>query len=478
MPLRRTKIIATIGPASENPDVLRELLLAGVNVVRINMSHGTRERHTSVIDNVRKLAAELKLAVAILVDLQGPKIRVSKFTNGKVNLTAGDTIIIDPSCPENAGDKERVGVDYKNLAADLQVGDQLLLDDGRILLDVKEIVDKAIGCEVRLGGVLSDNKGLNRVGGGLSAAALTDKDKKDIKFAAEHEAEYVAVSFPRSAEDISYARDLLQAAGSSAGIIAKIERVEAVEDLLNIIDAADALMVARGDLGVELGFAELPAVQKRIIENCRLLNKAVITATQMMESMLDNTIPTRAEVADVANAVLEGSDAVMLSAETASGKYPVQVVSAMAEVCLAAERQAIRGFMGSQTMEREFARVDEAIAMAAIYISKHLDVSAIVALTESGLTPLLLSRACAGIPIYGITSNKLARGKMALYRGVYPIDFDINDFERWEIIRAVITELTASNILQQGQRVIITRGDLMGSSVSANSLKIVTVDTV
>lgn len=478
MALRRTKIIATIGPASEKPEVLRNLLLAGVNVVRINMSHGTKERHKSVIENVRKLAYELKLAVAILIDLQGPKIRVAKFTEGRVNLDAGDIITIDPTCPDDSGDKKRVGVDYKNLAADLQVRDQLLLDDGRILFEVKDIVDQAITCEVKLGGVLSDNKGLNRVGGGLSAAALTDKDKQDIKFAAQNEAEYVAVSFPRSAEDISYARDLLQTAGSSAGIIAKIERVEAVEDLLNIIDAADAVMVARGDLGVELGFAELPAVQKRIIENCRLLNKAVITATQMMESMLDNTIPTRAEVADVANAVLEGSDAVMLSAETASGKYPVQVVSAMAEVCLAAERQTVRGHMGSQTMEREFARVDEAIAMAAIYISDHLDVSAIVALTESGLTPLLLSRACAGIPIYGITSNKLARGKMALYRGVYPIDFDINDFERWEIIRAVITELTVHNILQQGQRVIITRGDLMGSSVSANSLKIVTVDTV
>ncbi len=477
MSLRRTKIIATIGPASESPTTLRELLLAGVNIVRINMSHGTKERHKQVIDNVRKLAAELKLAIAILIDLQGPKIRIAKFIDGSVHLQAGDEIVIDPTCPDDMGDNKRVGVDYKTLASDLQPGDQLLLDDGRILFEVTKIEDMAIVCQVKLGGTLSDNKGLNRVGGGLSAAALTDKDKQDIKFAAENEAEYVAVSFPRAAEDISYARDLLQAAGSKAGIIAKIERVEAVEDLISIIDAADAVMVARGDLGVELGFAELPAVQKRIIENCRLLNKAVITATQMMESMLTNTIPTRAEVTDVANAVLEGSDAVMLSAETASGQYPVQVVAAMAEVCLAAERQSLRGLVQSQTMEREFNRVDEAIAMAAIYISDHLDVSAIVALTESGLTPLLLSRACAEIPIYGVTSNKLARGKMALYRGVYPIDFDIRDFERWEVIRAVITELAAHNILQQGERVIITRGDLMGASVSANSLKIVTVDT-
>lgn len=478
MSLRRTKIIATIGPVSEKPEVLRALLLAGVNIVRINMSHGTRERHEAVIDNVRNLAAELQLAIAVLIDLQGPKIRVAKFKDGSVQLQAGDEFILDPEHPDSSGDHNKVGVDYKNLAADLQVGDQLLLDDGRILLQVNSIRGKAIICEVKLGGILSDNKGLNRVGGGLSAAALTDKDKLDIKFAAQHKAEYVAVSFPRSAEDISYARDLLRAAGSDADVIAKIERIEAVEDLINIIDAADALMVARGDLGVELGFAELPAVQKRIIENCRMLNKAVITATQMMESMLNNTIPTRAEVADVANAVLEGSDAVMLSAETASGLYPVQVVTAMAEVCLAAERQSLRGLVQSQTMEREFTRVDEAIAMAAIYIADHLDVSAIVALTESGLTPLLLSRACAGIPIYGVTSNKLARGKMSLYRGVYPIDFDIRDFERWEVIRAVISELVAHNILQQGQRVIITRGDLIGTKFSANSLKIVTVDTI
>lgn len=477
MQLRRTKIIATIGPASEKPEVLRELLMAGVNVVRINMSHGTAARHAEVIANVRKLALELQLAVGILVDLQGPKIRVARFKNGEVILEAGASFILDAKCGDNDGDQHCVGIDYKELAHDLHVGDQLLLDDGRIIMDVEKIIGAAIHCRVKLGGVLSNNKGVNRQGGGLSAAALTDKDKQDMQFAAKHAVDYVAVSFPRSGADMIQARKLLTAAGSKAGLIAKIERVEAVEDLEAIIDASDAVMVARGDLGVELGFAELPAVQKLIIDTSRLMNKAVITATQMMESMNYNTIPTRAEVSDVANAVLEGSDAVMLSAETASGKYPVQAVKAMAEVCLAAERQSMGNFLQQPLLDREFSSVDDAIAMSAMFAANHLDVRAIVALTESGLTPLLMSRIRSGIPVYGVTNSELARGRMTLYRGVYPINFDISEFAKWEIIRAVLTELREHGIVRAGERVIITRGDVInGASSGANSLKIVTVD--
>lgn len=475
MTLRQTKIIATIGPASERPEILRQLLLAGVNMVRINMSHGTVARHADVITNVRKIAHELRQEIGVLVDLQGPKIRVARFKNGEIRLCEGDKFILDANCGENDGDSQRVGIDYKNLPNDLKLDDRLLLDDGRIVMDVIAIDAGQIECIVKLGGKLSNNKGLNRQGGGLSAEALTEKDRQDIIFAAQHAADYVAVSFPRSAEDMLLARELLEDAGSNAGLIAKIERTEAVANLAAIIEVSDAVMIARGDLGVELGFAELPAIQKIIIAKSKELNKAVITATQMMESMNYNSIPTRAEVSDVANAVLEGTDAVMLSAETASGQYPVQTVAAMAEVCLAAERQHMRPFLQQPNLERNFTRVDEAIAMAAMYTANHLEVKAIVALTASGITALLMSRIHSEIPVYGISNNKAARGKMTLYRGVYPVDFDISVFKRWEVIRAVLNALRDHGTLHVGERVIITRGDVVGISGGANALKIVTV---
>lgn len=475
--LRRTKIIATIGPASEQPDILKQLIEAGVNLVRINMSHGTSERHSAVIANVRKIASDLNLEVGVLVDLQGPKIRISRFKENAVTLKVGDKFILDAAYDENNGDATRVGIDYKDLPKDLKAGDRLLLDDGRIVIDVVTIINKEIHCVVQLGGKLSNNKGLNRQGGGLSAEALTAKDIEDIAFAAKHEADYVAVSFPRSVTDINTARQLLVASGSVAGVIAKIERAEAVQDLTEIINASDAVMVARGDLGVEMGFAELPAIQKTIITRARELNKAVITATQMMESMNYNSIPTRAEVSDVANAVLEGTDAVMLSAETASGMYPVQAVAAMAEICLAAERPNTTDVNQQPNFERIFKRVDEAIAMAAMYTANHLDVKAIVALTESGLTPLLMSRIRSDIPVYGISKNKSTRGRMTLYSGVYPVDFDISVLKRWEIIRAVLTELREHGIVHAGELVIVTRGDIVGISGGANNLKIVTVES-
>jgi len=474
--LRRTKIIATIGPASESLELLRSIINAGVDLVRINMSHGTLDRHVQVINNVRAISAEQNKEVGILLDLQGPKIRIAKFKLGEIDLLVNDKIILDPDCADADGDKLRVGIDYKILAKDLKPGDRLLLDDGRIVMDVAAIEGMKIHCIVKLGGKLSNNKGINRQGGGLSAEALTNKDKQDILFAAKYAVDYVAVSFPRCADDIQMARNLLLEAGSEAGIIAKIERAEAVQNLEEIIEVSDAVMVARGDLGVEIGFAELPAIQKRIISKSRYLNKAVITATQMMESMNFNTIPTRAEVSDVANAVLQGTDAVMLSAETASGMYPIKAVEAMAEVCLAAERECDPQSLQQQKLERNFNRVDEAVAMAAMYTANHLEVKAIVALTDTGLTPLLMSRMRSGIPVYGVSSSKLARGRMTLYRGVYPVDFDITVFARWEVLRAVLTELREKNIVLVGERVIITRGDVVGSVAITNSLKIVTVD--
>jgi pyruvate kinase len=451
-------------------------LLLGLDLVRINMSHGTVERHSNVINHVRKIAKDVDKEIGILLDLQGPKIRIARFKNGEIELAVGDKFILDPACGDQDGDNIRVGIDYKTLAKDLVAGDRLLFDDGRIVMDVTEIKADVIYCVVKLGGKLSNNKGLNRQGGGLSAAALTEKDEQDILFAAKAAVDYVAVSFPRCADDMHKARALLVAAGSEAGLISKIERTEAVQDLTEIIKASDAVMVARGDLGVEMGFAELPAIQKIIINRSRELNKAVITATQMMESMNYNSIPTRAEVSDVANAVLEGTDAVMLSAETASGMYPAKAVEAMADVCLAAERQCETKLLQQQSAEREFQRVDEAIAMAAMYTANHLEVKAIVALTETGLTPLLTSRIRSGIPVYGVSKNKLARGRMTLYRGVYPVDFDITVFARWEIIRGILTELREQKIVRAGERVIVIRGDVSGVNSGANSLKIVTVE--
>lgn len=475
MILRRTKIIATIGPASEKPEILSSLIKAGVNLVRINMSHGTSDRHAAVISHVRKIAAELKIEVGVLVDLQGPKIRISRFKNQEIKLQVDQKFILDAALDENDGDETRVGIDYKDLPKDLQIGDRLLLDDGRIVMDVEKLNGTAINCVVRVGGKLSNNKGLNRQGGGLSAAALTDKDRQDIIFAAKHEVDYVAVSFPRCAADMQLASDLLKEAGSEAGVIAKIERAEAIHELTSIIDVSDGVMVARGDLGVEAGFAELPALQKLIINQSRKLNKPVITATQMLESMNFNSIPTRAEVSDVANAVLDGTDAVMLSAETASGMYPVEAVAAMAEICMAAERQQYEKPI-LPSLDRDFTRVDEAIAMAAIYTANHLEVKAIVALTTHGLVPLLMSRVQSVIPIYGISHSKVARGQMTLFSGVYPVDFDISVYKRWEIIRAVLTELREKGTVQVGERVIITRGDIVGLSGHANSMKIVTVE--
>ncbi len=474
--LRRTKIIATIGPASEQPEILQQLIMAGVNLVRINMSHGKRERHSEVINNVRRIANELQREVGILVDLQGPKIRIARFANKSVTLNVGDKFILDANHPDDEGNETQVGIDYKNLPNDLKAGDRLLLDDGRLVFDVERIAGGAIHCVVRIGGKLSNNKGLNKQGGGLSAAALTTKDKQDIIFAAQHAVDYVAISFPRSAEDMQHARELIRAAGSEAALIAKIERAEAVQDLRSIISASDAVMVARGDLGVEIGFAELPAIQKKIIAQSLELNKPVITATQMLESMNTSAIPTRAEVSDVANAVLDGTDAVMLSAETASGLYPVQSVVTMAEICVAAERQHDIPFLQQPNLDRGFTRVEEAIAMAAMYTANHLEVKAIVALTVKGAVPLLMSRMHSTIPVYGISSSKVARGLMTLYKGVYPVDFDISRYERWEVIRAVLTELREHGTVQVGERVIITRGDVVGKNAGANSLKIVTVE--
>lgn len=472
--LRRTKIVVTLGPSLDDAEMLRRVILAGADVFRANFSHGTVATHEARIQSVRKIAGEYGKAVAILADLQGPKIRVARFKNKKVTLQEGQKFILDTSLGDDEGTEESVSLDYKNLPQDVHPGDTLLLDDGRIVMQVDSIQDHRIFCTVTVGGELSNNKGINRLGGGLSAAALTDKDRADIKEAVRLEVDFIAISFPRNAGDVNEARALLKAAGGHADIIAKIERAEAVTNIEEIIHAADGVMVARGDLGVELGDAELPGVQKHIIRMARSLNKPVITATQMLETMTYNTIPTRAEVSDVANAVLDGTDAVMLSQETAVGKYPDKAVAAMDRICLGAERNPIAKTPRTR-IDFHFKYVDEAIAMATMYTANHLDIKAIIALTESGTTPLWMSRVRSSIPIYGLSRHATTQRRMALYRGVYPIPFDATHIDRRTLNQAAAEELQNRGIIKEGDLVIITKGDLIGVHGRTNALKIFTV---
>lgn len=469
--LRRTKILATLGPATDEAGTLARLIAAGVDVVRLNLSHDSHERHRQRVAALRAASLACGRDLAVLVDLQGPKIRIGRFTSGAVRLAEGEAFCIDGQCPLDGGDSQRVGTTYAELAQDLGAGDELLLDDGAIELRVEAVEGDAVRCRVTMGGVLSDNKGLNKRGGGLSAPALTAKDIEDIHFAAAIEADYLAVSFVRSAADLHQARALLQAAGGRAGLVAKIERAEALAAADAIIAAADAIMIARGDLGVEIGDAELPSVQKELVQRARSLNCVVITATQMMQSMIEHPVPTRAEVFDVANAVLDGSDAVMLSAETSVGAWPVKAVAAMHRVCLEAEKHSLVT-RSQHRIDSVFGRVDEAIAMAAMYTANHLGVKAIAALTESGATVKWMSRISSAIPIYALTRHEATRRQVTLMRGVYPVSFDVASTDVNEVNRAIVEELLRLGALQPGDLVIITKGDRHAVEGQTNLMKI------
>jgi pyruvate kinase len=471
---RRTKIVATLGPSTDDPKVLDDMIQAGVDVVRVNFSHGNHEEHVKRAENVRNRARAHGRQVGVFADLQGPKIRIEKFRGGSVSLQEGARFILDAALAAEAGNIERVGLTYKTLVDDVQRGDTLLLNDGAIVLWVEGASDAEIETRVVVGGTLSDSKGINRQGGGLSAQAITEKDRADIRVAAEMRADYVAVSFPRSGDDIEEARTLLREAGGHGGIVAKIERAEAMDSLEEIIRAADVVMIARGDLGVEIGDAELPAVQKRIIQIARTMDRVVITATQMMQSMIENPIPTRAEVFDVANAVIDGTDAVMLSAETATGKHVAKVIEAMDRICRGAERQRM-DMVQERRSAVSFRQVDEAIAKATMYTANHTGVKAIAALTESGATPLWMSRISSGIPIYALTRIVETRRKVTLYRGVYPVSFDVTTTDHPEVNREVIDELMRRGAVRDGDLVIITKGDLMGVHGGTNAMKIIRV---
>ncbi|MGD2006774.1 MAG: pyruvate kinase [Cellvibrionales bacterium] len=475
---RRTKIVATVGPGSDNEDMLSRLILAGVDVFRLNFSHGAAEHHAAVAGRIRRQAGYSGRYVGILADLQGPKIRIGGFAAGSVELTAGDPFSLDLDVGPEEGDQRRVGVEYRALPEQVQMDDILLLDDGKLRLRVDDVTPRAVDCTVINGGRLSSRKGVNKLGGGLAAPALTDKDRADIAGMAAVEPDFVAVSFVSSKDDIDLARSLLSAVQLQPAIIAKIERAEVVADtdlLDDIIRTSDGVMVARGDLGVEVGDAQLIGIQKDLIARTRRLDRLVITATQMMESMISNRMPTRAEVFDVANAVLDGTDAVMLSAETAVGQYPVDVVTAMADAALGAERHPVAR-TSRYRLDREFSSAQETIALSAMYGANHFGgVRGIATLTERGVTPTMMSRLSSGLPIFGLSRNAQTLQRLALCRGVVPLYFDATAFATEDIETRVMEFLLDGGYISRGDYILLTMGSTMGRTGTTDLLKILPV---
>ncbi|WP_321324937.1 pyruvate kinase [Thiomicrorhabdus sp.] len=473
--LRRTKIVATLGPATDREGELEKIIKAGVDVVRINMSHGIPQEHILRAQAVREMAEKFDRQVGVLVDLQGPKIRIARFADDKVFLKAGDKFAFDNAVGNNDGNQHEVGLTYKNLPYDVKEGDKLLLDDGRLVFQVDSVEGERVNTTTIVGGSLSNNKGINLAGGGLSAAALTEKDKEDILTAAEIKADYLALSFPRSAEDVEYCRSLASKAGLNCSIVSKVERAEAVADdatLDGIILASDVIMIARGDLGVEVGDAQLPALQKKMIKRSRQLNRVTITATQMMETMIENAIPTRAEVFDVANAVMDGTDAVMLSGETATGHSPSLVIETMGNICREAEKSRTSR-ESTHRIDESFTAVDETIAMATMYAANHFGVKCIAALTESGNTALLMSRISSGMPIIALTPHLDTRRKVTLFRGVYPSTLTYDGLNDEEVKASIMDRIKEFGIAKSGDLILMTRGEVNGTMGGTNKMEIV-----
>ena len=477
--LRKTKIVTTLGPSTDKGNVLEAIIKAGANIVRMNFSHGSSDDHIQRAEQVRAIAKRLGTQVAILGDLQGPKIRVSTFKDGKIQLAVGNRFTLDSNLGLGEGNQQAVGLDYKELPNDVSANDILLLDDGRVQLKVTSVEGCKVHTEVIIGGPLSNNKGINKKGGGLSAEALTEKDKRDIVTAAQIKVDYLAVSFPRNGEDMHYARQLAHEAGLEAHLVAKVERAETVatiENMDDIIMASDVVMVARGDLGVEIGDPELVGVQKQLIRRAGALNRTVITATQMMESMISAPMPTRAEVMDVANAVLDGTDAVMLSGETAAGDYPVETVKSMAEVCIGAEKMAGINNHSNYRLDRTFVTAEETVSMATIYSANHMEgIKGVVTLTESGRTALMMSRLSADMPIYALSRNESTLNRCTLYRGVTPIYFETEAKDSLDIALSTLACLKEKGYLTCGDLVIITQGDIMDVAGSTNCMRILPV---
>lgn len=475
-----TKIIATLGPGSNRIDLLRDMIHVGaLNVVRFNFSHGTPEFHEENARIVREAAAQAGREVAIMADLQGPKIRVSKIAGGGVAIGEGESVLLDAAF-SGEGTRERIGLDYRKLPEDVQAGDVLLLDDGLLTLKVMRVSGSEIHAVAENSHVLKSNKGINKQGGGLSAGALTEKDFRDLKTAVEIGCDYLAVSFVKNAEDMRTARAAVATEcvrlGQviQPGLVAKIERIEAIENLDEIIEASDGIMVARGDLAVEVGNAAVPALQKRMIRRAREMRRFSIIATQMMESMIENPVPTRAEVSDVANAVLDGTDAVMCSAETAVGKYPFETVRQMAQICAAAEKEqdSLVGVADTVEVTR---RTDHAVAAAAVHLARQVDAKVVVALTESGTTAFQISRYGIQLPIFALTPSVQAQRRMAVYRGVRPLRLATST-EHDRALVEVEVRLRELGVLKAGDQYIITSGARMRQSGSTDTLQIIKVD--
>lgn len=474
-----TKIVATLGPGSNNVELLEDMIrIGGLNVVRFNFSHGTPEFHQENAKIVREAAKRAGREVAIMADLQGPKIRVGKLAGGAIELEAGEKLLLDAAL-EGEGNRDRVGLDYRDLPKDVKAGDVLLLDDGLLTLIVDSVNGSEILTTVQNSHKLKSNKGINKQGGGLSAGALTEKDFRDLKTAISIGCDYMAVSFVKSGEDMRTARELVEKemAGSDAvrpGLVAKIERVEAITNLDEIIEASDGIMVARGDLAVEVGNAAVPALQKRMIKRAREMRRFSITATQMMESMITNPVPTRAEVSDVANAVLDGTDAVMCSAETAVGAYPFETVRQMAIICAAAESEQDSLIGVDEQAVEQASRVDEAIACGAVHVARQVNAKAIVALTESGTTAFQVSRYGIQLPIYALTPSVAAQRRMAMYRGVRPLQIATSK-DHDKALSEVENMLLERGVLNRGDQYILTSGSAMRESGSTNTLQVISV---
>ena len=469
--MRRTKIVATLGPATDKDGVMEKMLEAGVDVVRLNYSHGDQRSHARRAKQVRELSEKMGLEVAIMADLQGPKVRVRRFDEGDITLSEGHYFTLDAKLGASEGNQIHVGVSYPGIVRDVKADDELLLDDGRIVLRVMEVRGSEVCCEVIRGGVLSGNKGVNLKGGGLSLNALTSKDLRDIKYAADTGVDYVAVSFVQRAADISHARTLLREQGSDAHVIAKIECASSFAEIDDIIEMADVVMIARGDLGVEIGDASLPMTQKSLIRKARSRDRISITATQLLESMIDHQIPLRAEVFDIANATLDGSDAIMLSAETSVGMFPVLAVQTVSRVCEEAEKDRSQ-IVSDHRIRQTFGRCDESIAMAAMYTANHAGVKAIAALTETGNICRWMSRISSGLPIYAFTPSERAARRVKLYRGVYPVRFSLREYPATEVYRAMLEEIRSRVELDEDDLVLVTRGDLVGMSGGTNTMKL------
>lgn len=472
--MRRTKILATLGPASESREALTAMIKAGVNAVRCNFSHGSAEDHRKRVDLIRSIAKEQDTYIGILADLQGPKIRLSKFKKGSVEIKEGQKFTLDADLGVEDGDEKTVSIDYKELIQDVKKGDILLVDDGKIVLEVDSVKENKAITKVVVGGKVSNNKGINKKGGGLTAPALTDKDKEDIKIAAMLQVDFLAVSFVRDGKDMEYARQLVNEAGWKPAMVAKIERAEAVieKNLKGVVDASDLVMVARGDLAVEVGDENVPAAQKLIIQTARENEKGSITATQMMESMIENSSPTRAEASDVANAVFDGTDAVMLSAETAVGKYPVGTIEAMSRICDSAEHSKYNHMIRKPKIAK-CGRVDQAISIAAVKIANDINAKGLIVLTEGGNTSRWMSRVNTELPIYALSRNMTTLGAMTLFRGVVPVHFDSTRMSKLYVNRSASMELESRKLVKDGDMLVLTSGDSMGVHGSTNKIKVI-----